>query len=47
MPCNAFVRAGMGSTLVIHEATLDDDKSDVAQEKGHSTFSQAINVGRQ
>ena len=31
---------------MIHEATLEDDKPDVAHEKGHSTFSQAVNVGR-
>jgi ribonuclease Z len=46
MPCDNFVRAGQGSTLMIHEATLEDDKPEVAKEKGHSTLSQAILVGR-
>jgi ribonuclease Z len=47
MPCPAFIRAGMGSTLMIHEATLGDDEAEKAKEKGHSTFSQAVSVGKQ
>lgn len=45
MPCNALVNAGMDATLLIHEATLEDDKPEMAQAKGHSTFGQAIDVG--
>jgi ribonuclease Z len=45
-PCSSLVQAGTGATLLIHEATLEDDKPDVARDKGHSTFSQAIEVGQ-
>lgn len=45
-PCDALVEAGKGATLLIHEATLEDDKPDVAAAKGHSTFAQAIDIGR-
>lgn len=45
-PCGAFVQAGEGATVLIHEATLEDEKPDVAEAKGHSTFGQAIDVGR-
>jgi ribonuclease Z len=44
-PCDSLIEAGNHATLLIHEATLEDDKPDVALEKGHSTFSQAIEVG--
>ena len=33
-PCEALVKAGQGATLLVHEATLDDDKPDVAEAKG-------------
>lgn len=46
MPCDNLVRAGRNATLLIHEATLEDDKAEMAQEKGHSTFSQAIEIGK-
>lgn len=46
MPCDNLVRAGQNATLLIHEATLEDDKPDMALAKGHSTFGQAIEVGR-
>ena len=46
-PRSSFARQGKGATLVIHEATLEDDKPETAAEKGHSTFSQAIEVGRE
>ncbi|KAL7422932.1 hypothetical protein Q5752_002229 [Cryptotrichosporon argae] len=46
-PSAALVEAGRGADLLIHEATLEDDKPEVAAVKGHSTFSQAINVGRE
>lgn len=45
-PCDAFVEAAFGSTILIHEATLEDEKPEVAELKGHSTFGQAIAVGR-
>ncbi len=45
MPCDNLVQAGQDATLLIHEATLEDDKPDMALAKGHSTFGQAIDVG--
>jgi ribonuclease Z len=46
MPCDALIESGKNATLLIHEATLEDDKPELAAVKGHSTFSQAIDVGR-
>jgi ribonuclease Z len=46
-PCQALIAAGKDATLLIHEATLEDDKPEVAAHKGHSTFSQAIDIGIQ
>lgn len=46
MPCDALVEAGNDATLLIHEATLEDDKPEMAEKKGHSTFGQAIDIGR-
>ncbi|KAK6906129.1 hypothetical protein I203_100113 [Kwoniella mangroviensis CBS 8507] len=45
-PSEELVEAGRNATLLIHEATLEDDKPEVAAVKGHSTFSQAIDVGK-
>lgn len=45
-PSHKLIKAAQGATLLIHEATLEDDKAETAAEKGHSTFSQAIDVGR-
>ncbi|BGP51089.1 hypothetical protein JCM10450v2_007018 [Rhodotorula kratochvilovae] len=44
MPCEALVTAGQGASLLVHEATIEDDMPEVAQAKGHSTFGQAIDV---
>ncbi|XP_068605784.1 zinc phosphodiesterase ELAC protein 2 [Brachionichthys hirsutus] len=45
MPCDAFVRIGRNANLLIHEATLEDGLEEEAEEKRHSTTSQAIGVG--
>lgn len=45
-PSGNLIHAGRNATLLIHEATLEDNKPETAAEKGHSTFSQAIQVGR-
>ncbi|XP_055008905.1 zinc phosphodiesterase ELAC protein 2 isoform X2 [Boleophthalmus pectinirostris] len=45
MPCDALVNIGRDSTLLIHEATLEDALEEEAVEKRHSTTSQAIAVG--
>lgn len=44
MPCEALVQAGRGATLLIHEATMQDDEQELAQAKGHSTIGQALDV---
>uniref|UniRef100_A0A7N6FGV1 Zinc phosphodiesterase ELAC protein 2 n=1 Tax=Anabas testudineus TaxID=64144 RepID=A0A7N6FGV1_ANATE len=45
MPCDALVHIGKDSTLLIHEATLEDTLEEEAVEKRHSTTSQAIGIG--
>ncbi|KAK7938729.1 hypothetical protein WMY93_002055 [Mugilogobius chulae] len=45
MPCDALVHIGRDSTLLIHEATLEDALEEEAVEKRHSTTSQAIGIG--
>ena len=44
-PSQAFVNIGKGSTVLIHEATFDDELRDDALNKKHSTTSEAIGVG--
>uniref|UniRef100_A0A336M4K8 Zinc phosphodiesterase ELAC protein 2 n=2 Tax=Culicoides sonorensis TaxID=179676 RepID=A0A336M4K8_CULSO len=45
MPCNDLIDIGRNSTILIHEATMEDDLEDEAKFKMHSTISQAINQG--
>ncbi|KAK0552831.1 hypothetical protein OC846_001402 [Tilletia horrida] len=45
-PCEDLVRASRGVTVMIHEATIQDGREKMADLKGHSTFAQAIDVGR-
>ncbi|GLB41597.1 putative tRNase Z endonuclease [Lyophyllum shimeji] len=45
-PANSLVWAGKESTLLIHEATMADDQTEMAAQKAHSTFGQAVNVGK-
>ncbi|KAM4597704.1 zinc phosphodiesterase ELAC protein 2 isoform 2-T2 [Polymixia lowei] len=45
MPCDAFTHMGKNATLLIHEATLEDGLEEEAEEKRHSTTSQAIGIG--
>ncbi|GAA5867433.1 hypothetical protein JCM1840_002137 [Sporobolomyces johnsonii] len=44
MPCEALVVAGQDASLLVHEATIEDDMPEVARAKGHSTFAQAIQI---
>ncbi|QRV81873.1 beta-lactamase superfamily protein [Ceratobasidium sp. AG-Ba] len=46
MPCDALVEAGKDIPLLIHEASMADEEIEKAQEKGHSTIGQAIDVGK-
>ncbi|OKL63626.1 hypothetical protein UA08_00954 [Talaromyces atroroseus] len=45
-PSKAFTEIGKDSTLLIHEATFQDDLRGQALAKKHSTASEAIEVGR-
>ncbi|XP_064172366.1 zinc phosphodiesterase ELAC protein 2 [Anguilla rostrata] len=45
MPCDALVHMGKNASLLIHEATLEDGLEEEAEEKRHSTTSQAIGIG--
>jgi ribonuclease Z len=46
-PSKDFVRIGQGSTLLIHEATFDDDLIGDAMAKKHCTTAEALDIGRQ
>lgn len=45
-PTDTLVWAGKNATLLIHEATMADDQVEMAAQKAHSTFGQAINIGK-
>lgn len=45
IPCNELIAIGKGSTVLIHEATLEDDLALSADHKKHSTVSQAVTQG--
>ncbi|EDO40024.1 predicted protein [Nematostella vectensis] len=44
-PCKELIDAGAGATLLIHEATLEDEMTSEAIEKKHSTTTEAISSG--
>ncbi|CAO3563150.1 unnamed protein product [Mortierella alpina] len=44
-PCENMVKAGEGATVLLHEATFEDDMQDEALKKRHSTTQEAIMVG--
>ena len=46
-PSKSFVKIGMDSTVLLHEATFDDSMWADAVAKKHSTISEAIGVGAQ
>ncbi|XP_016946830.1 ribonuclease Z, mitochondrial [Drosophila biarmipes] len=46
MPCQDLIDIGRDSTVLIHEATMEDDLEEEAKLKTHSTVSQAIQQGR-
>ena len=43
-PCEALVTAGRNATLLIHEATFDDERAADAVQKRHSTRGEALDV---
>ncbi|XP_047995037.1 ribonuclease Z, mitochondrial isoform X4 [Leguminivora glycinivorella] len=46
LPTDKLVKIGHDSTILIHEATMEDELADEARIKMHSTTSQAIEIGR-
>jgi len=40
-----LIKAGEGATVLLHEATLEDDLSTTADEKDHSTTADALRAG--
>ncbi len=46
-PCAAVVEAARGATLLIHEATFEDELAADAVAKRHSTLSEALGVARE
>lgn len=46
-PSRKFARIGQNATLLIHEATFDDELQGDALAKKHSTTSEALDIGRQ
>jgi ribonuclease Z len=45
-PSERFTEIGQGATLLIHEATFDDELQGDAIAKKHSTTAEALNVGK-
>lgn len=43
-PCEALIRIGQDADLLIHEASLGPEETELAEIKGHSTIDQAIQV---
>jgi len=41
-PCPSLIRAGHGATLLVHEATFDDELAADAKKKRHSTTVRAV-----
>jgi ribonuclease Z len=47
LPSSDFARIGKGATLLIHEATFDDELAGDALAKKHSTTSDALRIGKE
>ncbi|TVY85552.1 Ribonuclease Z [Lachnellula suecica] len=45
-PSNEFVKIGQGATLLVHEATFDDELQGDAIAKKHSTTAEALDIGK-
>eukprot|EP00916_Digyalum_oweni_P013207 GHVL01021699.1.p1 GENE.GHVL01021699.1~~GHVL01021699.1.p1 ORF type:complete len:125 (+),score=32.69 GHVL01021699.1:201-575(+) len=45
-PCVRLAEAANSCEVLIHEATLDDSLQQEAETKKHSTWSEAINIGK-
>ena len=44
-PCDSVIEAAKNATLLIHEATFEDDLQEEAEAKRHCTTKEAVNVG--
>ena len=44
-PCRQLTMAGQGATILIHEATMENDLDEMAQQKRHSTTAEAVGDG--
>jgi len=47
MPAINLIRLGIGTNLLIHEASYPSGEEDIASARGHSTLGQALLVGRE
>jgi ribonuclease BN (tRNA processing enzyme) len=45
-PSQSLVKCGLNCDILIHEATFTDDRLEHAMKKRHSTFSEAVDIGR-
>lgn len=46
MPCQSLCELGQNSTILIHEATFENEMFESAKSKAHSTIEQAIEQGK-
>ena len=44
-PCEQLHKAGQGATILIHEATMENDLDEMAMQKRHSTTAEAVGDG--
>ncbi|GMH40785.1 hypothetical protein BSKO_08689 [Bryopsis sp. KO-2023] len=47
MPCESLVKAAKDATLLIHEATFEEEMADEAKKKKHSTTKDALSIAEQ
>jgi ribonuclease Z len=45
-PCQKLVDIGRDATVLLHEATLEDDMMEEALAKRHSTTAEAVEIGK-
>jgi ribonuclease Z len=46
-PCPKLVEVGKDATVLLHEATLEDDMVEEALAKRHSTTKEAVQIGQE
>ncbi|PWN46689.1 hypothetical protein IE53DRAFT_382693 [Violaceomyces palustris] len=46
-PCQELIAAGRNASVLIHEASLEDEEIGLAISKGHSTYGEAIQVAKE